>query len=177
LINLINLPILGSGMLTDFQKIREEAQKIIKDNYVTVPPVRIDEIAKNYGLIVLEADLDDSHNVSGFIDIKNKRIILNRRELETRRAFIIAQQLGLYLLHKDKLDQNPDVYAIIHRKPIGAETNVVEKEVVCFATHLLIPDELLQKYKDYDNNTIAKIFGVPLEVVGLRKSGGLYGTA
>lgn len=162
-------------METVYQNAKKAAEKVLKDNYVTTPPVRIDEIAKNYGLIIVEADLDHDSNISGFIDIKNKRIVLNKYDPEPRKAYTIAHELGHYLMHKDKLEHDPDKYAIFYRRPIGAEHDPIEEEASCFAAHLLVPQELLNQYKDYDNNTIATIFGVPVDVIGLRR-GGAYGS-
>jgi Zn-dependent peptidase ImmA (M78 family) len=162
-------------MEADYLKARLEARKVLQANYVASAPVRVDELAKNYGLIILEAELDMNSTVSGFIDVKNKRIILNKKETENYKAFTIAHILGHYLLHRISLEQNPNTYAIVYRRPIGEAQDPLEKESNCFAAHLLVPNELLEKYKDYDTNTIAKIFGVPVEVIGLRKLGGLYG--
>lgn len=163
-------------MDTLYPQAKQLAEKILKDNFIALPPVRIDEVAKNYGLIVVEADLDHSSAISGFIDIKNKRVVLNKYDIEPRKAYTIAHELGHYLMHKDKLEQDPDKYAIFYRKPIGTEHDPIEEEASCFAAHLLVPDALLTHYKDYDNNTMAKIFGVPVDVIGLRTRGGIYGT-
>lgn len=158
-----------------YGKVIELAEKIIKDNYISSAPVHIDEIVKNYGLIVVEADLDHQ-NISGFIDVRNKRIVLNKYETEARKAFTIAHELGHYLMHKNELEQNPDRYAIFYRAPMGAPQDSIEEEATCFASRLLVPEKILQQYKDYDNNTLAKIFGVPIDVIGLRTKGGVYGT-
>ena len=57
----------------------------------------------------------------------------------------------------------------MYRKALGElNQDPKEKEANCFAANLLVPAELLEKYKDYNIDTIAKIFGVSQEVIGYR---------
>jgi len=151
----------------DYQKTRQRVDEVLKENFVLSPPVRIEDIAANYGLTLVEADLAD--DIAGFIDQTKKKIYVNKNDSDTRQAFTIAHELGHWLLHRTQLNSDPDKYAVLYRKPLGGSNgDPVEKEANFFAAHLLVPKSLLEKYKDEDPNTIAKIFGVSPEVVGYR---------
>ena len=148
----------------------EKARAVIQDNFIVVPPVRIDEIARNYGLNVIQANFKNySREVAGFIDLAKKTIYVNASDSDTRKAFTIAHELGHYLLHLEKLQDPNNKISVLYRKPIGElNSDPIEKEANCFAANILVPMELLEKYKGEDVNTIAKIFGVSPEVIGYR---------
>lgn len=153
----------------DYKKTLQRVDEILRENFVTSPPVRIEEIATNYGLTIVEADFE-RNDIAGLIDPAEKKIYVNKNDPDTRQAFTIAHELGHWLLHQDQLSREPDKYAVLYRKPLGRPNgDPIETEANFFAANLLVPKTLLEKYKDVeDTNTIAKIFGVSLEVVGYR---------
>ena len=60
----------------NYRKVNEEVTKILRANFVIAPPVRIEEIAQNYGLKIVEADFKlYSDNVSGVIDLKTNTML------------------------------------------------------------------------------------------------------
>jgi Zn-dependent peptidase ImmA (M78 family) len=157
----------------DYKKVLLEVDRVLKENFVASPPVRIEEIAKNYGLRIVESDFKDLPGVAGFIDIQAQTMFVNKNDGDTRKAFTIAHELGHWILHKHALEQesekNEAKYAILFRMPIGNnEVDPVEKEANCFAANILVPKMLLDKYKETDIPTIARIFGVSPEVIGYR---------
>ncbi|MDD6174067.1 MAG: ImmA/IrrE family metallo-endopeptidase [Elusimicrobia bacterium] len=156
-------------MSADFKKAENEALKVIKDNFITVPPVLSEALARNYGLTVQYYTFKPEYtNVSGFIT-KNT-IIVNVADSPNRRNFTIAHELGHYLLgHADKPD-----YEVLYRRPIADTSNKpMEQEANCFAANLLVPKQMLQKYiSDYpfiNNEQLARIFGVSSDVIGFRR--------
>lgn len=153
--------------MADYEKAQKAAKKILEENYVTSPPIRVDEIAINYGLNIIETDFDNN-DIAGFIDTDQKTIYVNKKDSDSRKIFTIAHELGHYILHKEELQKNPS-YAILYRKSIGGETDDVEKEANCFAANLLVPKEFLDQYKEVDDDTLSKIFAVSREVIGFRK--------
>lgn len=148
-----------------------KAEEVLRDNLVEEPPVKITEIARNYGLLVETADLGEyGADVAGFIDPASKIIYVNKKDSATRQAFTIAHELGHWLMHQDELEKEPNKYAVLYRKPLGTVNgDPVEKQANTFAANLLVPKKMLEKYaKDSDINTLADIFGVSTEVIGYR---------
>jgi Zn-dependent peptidase ImmA (M78 family) len=153
------------------QKVASEADQILSDNLVVEPHVPIVDIARNYELLVKEVDLGSfGAKVAGFIDPLQKIIYVNQKDKPQRQAFTVAHELAHWILHQEKLHSEPDKYAVLYRMPLGAKTDdKVEKEANAFAARLLVPRELLEKYKDKSNvATIANIFGVSEELIGYR---------
>jgi Zn-dependent peptidase ImmA (M78 family) len=150
---------------------KKKAQQVLDDNFVVEPPVRVTDIAANYGLQIAVADLGEyGADVAGYIDPKAKLIVVNMNDPSTRQAFTIAHELGHWFMHQDKLESEPDKYAILYRKPLGGPNiDSIEKQANTFAACLLVPKSMLENYKDTsDYRTIADIFGVSQEVIGYR---------
>jgi len=166
--------------MANYELAKQKAEQILKENYVNSPPVRVDDIVKNYNLNVVEIEFEKfafDGEIAGFIDMEQKTIYVNKKDSDSRKIFTIAHELGHYLLHKDELEKNPS-YAILYRKPIGGETDDIEKEANCFAANLLVPKQFLDQYykEEVDDETLANIFAVSKEVIGFRKAF-IYGNA
>ncbi|MFZ6015619.1 MAG: ImmA/IrrE family metallo-endopeptidase [Patescibacteria group bacterium] len=148
------------------ERIKNEAERILGDNYVVSPPIEIDEIAANYGLELVEADFNDyATTISGFID--GQSIFVNEKDSTDRQAVTVAVLLARFILYRDKLSTD-GAYNVLRRIPLGEMEGPVEEESLYFAANLLIPENLLEKYKDHDANNLAKIFGVPADFLGYR---------
>lgn len=149
---------------------KRRAQEVIDANFVSEPPVRITDIAQNYGLQIRIVDLSTHPGVAGFIDPKSRTIFVSRDDAPTRQAFTVAHELGHWLMHGKELEAEPEKYAILYRKPLGEPNDdIVEKQANVFAASLLVPKGLLDRYKDVkDHKVIADIFGVSSEVIGYR---------
>lgn len=153
------------------QEAQDKADEVLAENLVTEPPVKVTEIARNYGLLVKEVDLGSfGANVAGFIEPTQKIIYVNKKDKPSRQAFTVAHELAHWLMHQDKLHSQPDKYAVLYRSPLGAVTeDAVEKGANAFAARLLVPKDMLKEYKNNtDIGTIAKIFGVSDELIGYR---------
>lgn len=157
-------------MSANITKACEKAEEVIKENYIVAPPVRIEEIAKNYNLKIVDGNFGKyTDTIAGFIDVEKSTIFVNERDPDTRKAFAVACELGHFLLHKDVISQKSDDRSILYRQPLGKlDEDPLRQEANVFAATLLVPEELLEKYKALDPNTIAKIFGVTQEVIGYR---------
>lgn len=149
-----------------FDKAEERASQVLKDNYVIEAPVKVLDIARNYGLLVEEVDLGDfGANVSGFLEPSREIIYVNKKDSTAKKAFTVAHELAHWLMHADDLEQ----VSVYYRTPLGAPTqDEKEKEANAFAARLLVPKGMLEKYKDEEVSTIAKIFGVSEDLVGFR---------
>lgn len=152
--------------MVDLEKAKQEARKVIKDNYVTTLPVKIEELVQNYGLKVVEADFGKYvEKYAGFLDHQNRTISVNDKDTEFKKVFSIAHGLGHFLLHNDAVSR----LCVLERKPLGQlDASSVEEEANCFAVNVLIPEEFLKKYASSSPDIIAKIFGVTEDVIGYR---------
>lgn len=153
------------------QAAQDKADQVLSENLVTEPPVKVTDIARNYDLLVEEVDLGSfGARVAGFIEPKQKVIYVNKKDKPYRQAFTVAHELAHWLMHQDLLHSQTDKYAVLYRSPLGAPSeDLVEKEANAFAARLLVPKDMLKKYKNKaDISTIANIFGVSDELIGYR---------
>lgn len=152
-----------------YNNIIKLVTEILDENYISSPPIRIEELVRIYGLnvtsVIFEGDLG---GIAGLLDPDKKMIYVDTADSAGRKAFTIAHELGHWMLHKEIFIENPKGY-ILYRKPLGRPNDdLYEKEANYFAAQLLVPEKFLNKYINYDINTIAKIFGVSAEVIGFR---------
>ena len=161
--------------MSNFKKAKDQAEEILRENYITNPPVPIVELAKNYGYDVVEIDLDP--NIAGFVNMEDRVIFVNNTDSETRKAFTIAHELGHIKLHTSELEKNPDI-GILYRRPLGKkDDDEREQEANCFATSLLVPQSMYEKsveqYKSIltEENKVellSRLFGVSSDVIKYR---------
>jgi len=158
-------------IVPNFALVRERVEKVLADNYVTSPPVVPYKIALNYGLKVLFTTVPTQTDgvVSGLYDVKTNSIYVNTEDPPERQTFTIAHEFGHALLHKDLYAQHPDRYKVLMRAPLRAETDPLEQEANAFATQLLIPKMLLDKYAPKASiGELARLFIVSEEVIRFR---------
>jgi Zn-dependent peptidase ImmA (M78 family) len=151
----------------NFTRAKDLAREVLDANFITAPPVQIYELAENYGLRVFVAEFDDP-DVAGTIDLKKACIVVNSYDTVERQAFTIAHELGHWLLHKEDPGLKKEI-TIFFRKPLGGENEWWEKEANWFAANVLVPKEMLDRYKDKDEREVAKVFGVSPSVIGYRR--------
>ncbi len=162
--------------MSNFKRAQQLAEEVLKENYITVPPVPVGELAKNYGYDVIEGEMPS--NIAGLVDINKHVIYINQADSATRKAFTIAHELGHIKLHSELLKKNPDI-TILYRRPLGKKDDKVEEqEANCFAASLLVPEEMLKNVlNEYPNlnltaennrSILASLFGVSNEVMGYR---------
>lgn len=160
--------------MSNFVKAKQVAEEVLKENYVSTPPVPIVDIVKNYGYEVVEGELPS--DIAGLVDTDQHIIYVNQSDSATRKAFTIAHELGHIKLHSDLIKSNPDM-TILYRRPLGKrDDKEEEQEANCFAASLLVPEKMiLNILKEYphlrdesNRNLIATIFGVSNEVIGYR---------
>lgn len=155
----------------DYRNVLVTVNRVIAANYVTSPPILIDDIAENYGLKVLYGELPpEMGDVAGYIMLQDeeKVVLINSLDSPVRQRFTIAHELGHYLLHVDALRNNPK-YGIMKRHPIGqGDNDVYEIEANFFASRLLVPKFLLEQYEQLPHTRMATIFAVSSDVIGYR---------
>lgn len=143
------------------------ADLVLQNNYIDSPPVLVHELVENYGLSVFVANFEDK-GIAGYIDISKHWIVVNKDDHVTRQNFTIAHELGHWIMHRPEVD-NDETIRIVYRKPIGGEVDSLEIQANAFAAHLLVPDQLLQKYTDRTESELALLFHVSQSVIGFRR--------
>jgi len=159
-------------MSANFDQAKTEAQRVLEEHSIKSPPIPIVEIANNYGLNVRKINFNKySGTVAGLINLKDSTIYVNEDDSEERQAFTVAHELGHYLLHKEKLEEDPKL-SILFRKPLGqTDPNPLEQEANTFAAEILVPMVILREYLNKgikEPVILADIFGVSQEVISYR---------
>lgn len=155
----------------NLNKSKKEADYILKNNYITEPPIDIKELVGNYDLVIKYAKFPENMaNVCGFLDIVNKEIYVNVEDSPYRQNFTIAHELGHWIMHKEMIAKDPSAYKVLMRQPIGGEKDYREIEANAFAANLLVPTEMLKvcKKANLSSQEMVNIFGVSSSVIGFR---------
>ena len=158
----------------NYERVRTTVRKVLRDNHVLRPPISPRDIALNNGLRVQPVSFDEKDNdVAGLIDFDKKIIYVNAQDAFNRQTFTVAHELGHYFLHRDLFKQDPERYNVLLRRPIGQDDDPLEKEANAFAADLLVPRKYLNFYSRYaDQQELADLFAVSMEVIGYRMSFG-----
>ena len=160
-------------MPADYEGVKLKADQVLKENFINNPPIDVYEIAKNEGLDIEIKDFgDEFNNISGYIKPELRKIFVNSRDSENRKKFTIAHELGHWILHKEKLESEPEKYAVLYRIPLGrAQDDPIEQEANYFAANLLVPEEMLIARRDKKTeDELAREFHVSRDVIGYRLS-------
>lgn len=153
----------------DYSKVLDCVKKVLSENFIMDPPVLVEDLAPRYGLNVFVTDFGKFLDIAGIINLKTKSIHVNKNDSPQRQVFTVAHELGHWLMHKDDVLKNPDEYAVMTRAPLGkANPDPLEREANFFAANLLVPKDMLEKYKEEPVMRISKIFGVSVDVIGFR---------
>jgi Zn-dependent peptidase ImmA (M78 family) len=148
----------------EWQGLSEEQKNIILHHQLS-SPVKLGEIAKDFGLVVkiatLSADISgEIKEINGIITIK-----INRHDVKARRRYTLAHEIAHFLLHKHLLREgiSDDV---LYR---SSQSNEIEAEANRLASDILMPqeliDELLKKhYKGKKNAELYEEIAADLEV-------------
>jgi|SRR3989344_2835356 len=161
--------------MSDFKRAKSAAEEVLKENFITKPPIPIIELVKNYGYEVAEIDLDP--DIAGFVSLEDRVIYVNNADSETRKAFTVAHELGHIKLHSTELEKNPDI-GILYRRPLGRkDDDEKEQEANYFAASLLVPKEMYEEVTNRYQNVLneenevemlSKLFGVSQDVIRYR---------
>ena len=172
--------------IMDKASIESEANDLLSDNGIDASDgFDIITLARRIGFYVGEASLDD--NEDGFVAVDtrvssilntgyNKVIGVNRmRDYYTKR-FIIAHEIGHFVLHASAQDGDNIIYA--HREKKSEKRPDLEQDVDYFAACLLMPREaftnkynMLSKGERAAADVIAalqRVFSAPFESVERR---------
>jgi len=159
-------------MSANFNKAVKESQKILLAFGVDSPPIPLTDIVSAYGLNIVYADfspLTKGNEIAGFIDFEKKKIFVNKDDSPNRQRFTIAHELGHYILHEEYV-KDESKYKVLLRRPLNnRDYTKEEQEANCFAANLLVPKDLLNKYKNMPTTITSSVFIVSEDVIKYRK--------
>jgi len=129
--------------------IRALVNQLLTRHGIMDAAVPVEDIAKSSGIEVRHDSIEDA-DVSGFLfrDKEHQRVIIgvNSTQIEERKRFTIAHELGHFLLHEGQplhVDHNFRVNLRSGKSSEG--TDIEEKEANFFAAELLMPKSFLEK--------------------------------
>jgi len=166
-------PSLRKVSLPDFSRIRRIAQDLLTVNGIEEPPVRAKSIAQNCGVHIVYAEfLDEHQGIAGLIECDGKTIVVNIGKTAEQCNYTIAHELGHSVLQHNICEASQDYHVLYCDLARQAQT-LTEQEARFFAMHLLVPDFMLQDYLENfpfaSNEQLANVFGVPVEILKLRR--------
>jgi Zn-dependent peptidase ImmA (M78 family) len=157
----------------DFAYIRRITQNLLEANGVLEAPVKAYGIAAAGGVRVLRADFQDGHHdIAGIIESDGKTIVVNSQKTHAQRNYTVAYGLGWHILDYNICD-GVKKYRELYLDFAGQKSSNEDQGARFFAMHLLVPDQMLGKYlKDYSfasDEQLASVFGVPVEIIKIRR--------
>lgn len=150
----------------DYKLARDSAKELLKRHAVRRLPVDPEVIAEAEGIDVVYAEFNEeaAAAISGLYDASSNRIIVNKSLPGNRKTFTIAHELGHFVMHLDYAKSQ--AYRALPRSNFHRNKPAHEKEADVFAANLLVPCEVLKKYKDVANiDELAELFAVSREVI------------
>jgi len=122
-------------------RVKSRALSVLETHRIWQPPVVASRLANAYGFEVISAVFgpENARCVAGYIDVPNKKIVVNAEDTPFRQNFTIAHELGHFLLaHHEDADfvQN---YSVMMRNTCAVEPTPMELEANVFADNLLVP--------------------------------------
>lgn len=154
-------------MAADFARAQRAAENLLKEYGVTDAPIDPELLAEANGIDVVYSSFkpDLKNKLSGFIDLQDSRIVINKDIPATRMVFTIAHELGHYVLHREWAQS--EQYRVMPRKDIYPDGKPAEEqEADAFASHLLVPRNVLRRYKNVASlPELARLFCVSEPVV------------
>jgi Zn-dependent peptidase ImmA (M78 family) len=158
-----------------FDIAEEVAYELLDKFNIKKPIVNSFEIAKKLGfeVIFFSPDSDNKafgEDIAGAIDVKNKKILVNKQDTAERQLFTVAHELGHFVLNHNKEED------ILYRSDtLNKPKDPLEQEANFFAASLLVPETMLENIcNEYgfklvrDENKLAQVFGVSLTFMKYR---------
>jgi len=146
------------------RKIEKTVKKLLDDNYVTRPPVPVDQIAESLNAIISFEPFEGKDDISGILyrDGKNTIIGINSAHAQTRQRFSIAHEIGHLMLHDKELFVDKVVRVNFRDNKSSLATDREEIQANTFAAELLMPkslinaeiDRLIKKWQTFDKDEL-----------------------
>ena len=156
--------------MANYIRVRKEAKRLLDKYKIISAPIDPEVIAEAEGVDVAYVDFDNtvSDKISGVYDFETKTIFLNKSIPPNRMTFTIAHELGHAILHEEYAKSAN--YTAMPRKNYHDNKPDEEREADVFAACLLVPSNMLRKYKEFASNAeLAKMFAVSQDVVMIQR--------
>jgi len=130
-------------------KVLSIVEKLLDDFKIRRPPVPVDRIAKNLGILVCPLPAEDE--ISGAIIRRDDRVVIavNPAHHINRRRFTIAHELGHFMLHQEIGEHVDENFRIAWRNADSSKAvNWMEIQANRFAAELLMPGRFLERDLD-----------------------------
>ena len=152
----------------DYATARSKAAALLKQYKIDKPPIDPEAIAEAEGIEVLYVDFNAlGDDISGLYDFESNKIFVNKHLPDNRKTFTIAHELAHALLHKDYAKS--EEYRAMPRSNFHWNKPAVESEADVFAACLLVPKDMLRKYREYASYPeLARMFAVSDDVVTIQ---------
>lgn len=139
-------------------RIKRRVEQIAR-KYRTRDPF---EMIKGMNVILVYYPLEGVHGFYQYFQ-RNNIIYLDERLSENEQRFVLAHELGHMFLHKK-------ANAIFMDTRTQFNTDKFELEANTFAIDLLLPNSLLEEYKEFTIEQISRITGYHQRLIELRLS-------
>jgi Zn-dependent peptidase ImmA (M78 family) len=151
----------------DYRRAEHQAIRLLNEAGIFEPPVNPVDIARGVGVRVNFVTFSgDGEGVSGLYDPAQDAIFVNQREPGVRQTFTIAHELGHKVLHEEWAKS--EAYKVLWRDPRRQGNDRWEQEANFFAANLLMPRQMVDRYKNLPISSLAAIFAVSEQVATFR---------
>ena len=150
---------------------KEQAISLLRQHEIDTPPISFGKILQSLWLSIIEKEFpSDMLDISGFLDIEKWIIYINAKDTFQRRMFTLAHEIGHFILHQEILKLEPGKYELVYRsQQLEWTSDLIEQQANCFAAHLLVPKNMLDKYYHQASiDQLSTIFWVSKQVIGYR---------
>lgn len=137
-------------------RIKRRVEQIVR-KYRTRDPF---EMIKGMNVILVYYPLEGVHGFYQYFQ-RNNIIYLDERLSKNEQRFVLAHELGHMFLHKK-------ANAIFMDTRTQFNTDKFELEANTFAIDLLLPDSLLEEYKEFTVEQISRLTGYHQKLIQLR---------
>jgi Zn-dependent peptidase ImmA (M78 family) len=151
--------------MPNYEKATQAASDLLQKFGYAAPPINPARISEELGVGVVFAEFPEKFkNVSGFYDPSEDSIFVNSAEHPRRQTFTIAHELGHSILHKEWAMSAE--YKVLLRDQDLAVKDPIEQEANAFAAHLLVPRDMLDKYRRVASvEELSNLFAVSMPVI------------
>lgn len=137
-------------------RIKRRVEQIVR-KYRTRDPF---EMIKGMNVILVYYPLEGVHGFYQYFQ-RNNIIYLDERLSKNEQRFVLAHELGHMFLHKK-------ANAVFMDTRTQFNTDKFELEANTFAIDLLLPDSLLEEYKEFTVEQISRLTGYHKRLIELR---------
>ncbi|QQS59369.1 ImmA/IrrE family metallo-endopeptidase [Candidatus Peregrinibacteria bacterium] len=154
----------------NYDNAKSKALDLLRLYDIQEPIVPVFDIAKQEGLKIsfFTPESAELKEISGILQEDTKTIFINSSDSPQRQVFTVAHELGHWTMKHKRKDE------VLYRMSSIITKDPQEQEANCFASHLLVPKEFLEKKINEfslninDTAILAKLFGVSEEMIQYR---------